>query len=299
MKAAWSIVIAAVAGGCVIDNDRYTRPGDLSPRWRVDDTRILGIRSLPAEANPGDQVTFEALIADPQNRNPGALWVLCELSDPQDEDGCIGDISSLDPEESPSDDVGIIGFEPLLPPQFTVPEDALDGLDERERREGLEVLVQITTVPEELLEDPELAIDDLDVTTLQVGFKRLIVSDAAAPNENPILGSFTVDGEQVPAGIQVVVAPDAEYEIGVEIPESSIERYQFVNRDGEIEDRIEEPYAAWFATEGEIDESFTLWPFIDSTWIAPSRRGSTGAWFAVVRDRRGGMGWIERRWVVQ
>ena len=86
------------------------------------------------------------------------------------------------------------------------------------------------------------------------------------------------------------------------------ERYQYVNSDGAVEDRVEEPYASWFVAGtdpdgagdpgGELLETVTLWPYMDASWLSPAERGASGTWFAVVRDRRGGMAWWSQEWVV-
>ena len=70
------------------------------------------------------------------------------------------------------------------------------------------------------------------------------------------------------------------------------------NTDGIAEDRIEEPYATWYSTEGgSIGELWTLYPHLETEWTAGSY-GQTGTWWAVIRDRRGGMAWIEQQWAV-
>ena len=82
-----------------------------------------------------------------------------------------------------------------------------------------------------------------------------------------------------------------------ELEEDLIEEYEYLNKQGEIEQRKEEPYATWYTTGGEILEPITLYPYIETGWVAP-KSGKRGTWYAVVRDRRGGMTWHTQDWVV-
>lgn len=286
-------------GGCVIGGNKYPRPRDLTPDWKVDRMRLLGIRSEPAEARPGDVVTFEALIgtAVDDATELAVIWLACPLD--YQSFGCTTDLGGIDVTTATPDDlasIGFIGFEPGLPPVYTVPTDLLDDLEPEARAEGAYVFVQTLALPMSLLED-EAALDELDFSVVASGYKRLVVSEAQTPNHNPDIGLFTVDGIPVPAGATVRVDPEQSYDIGILLPEGARETYTYINSLGGPETRVEEPYVSWYTTDGEMTEEVTLWPYLDATWIAPAEVGTEGRWYAVLRDRRGGMSWYVQPWV--
>jgi hypothetical protein len=291
--------LALALGGCVIGGDRFPRPRDLTDVWQVDKTRILAVRADPPEVRPGEVVRFSALIGrPPAETDPlSVVWFACPL-DESAAAGCGGDLTGVDlenPDPEVLAELGLIGFEPLLPPVYTPPLTLLDALSPAERLEGTYVLVQTTVLPPEVLEDPEF---ELDPAELEASFKRLVVSEATTPNHNPAFAAFGVDGIAVSAETLVHVDPLQAYELQVVITPESFEQYEFLTSDGVVDTREEEPYVAWFTTGGELGESVTLPPYLDSTFVAPERSGTTGSWYAVARDRRGGMTWWVQRWVV-
>ena len=70
-----------LCGGCTTQ--------DLSSSWMIDRLRILAVRPEPAEPAPGDVVSFEALIVDPQGDPEMTIWFGC-LSDEAEVMGCLG-----------------------------------------------------------------------------------------------------------------------------------------------------------------------------------------------------------------
>lgn len=286
--------------GCVIGGDRYPRPRDLAPAWLVDRPRVLGIRASPPEVRPGETVTFEALVPTPGATAPyTVIWLACPPAD----DGGIGFGCPI-PETLDLTDVnalaalGVIGVEPFLPPVYTVPDDALDGLAPADRAEGLYTLIQVTALPPDLL-DPATAPDTLDFNEIEAAYKRLVVSEAATPNQNPEIVAFTADGIVVPPGAPLHVTAGQDYDLSVQLSPTAIETYTFVTSEGTPEDREEEPYLSWYATAGEVEEPVTLFPYPEATWTAPATVGETGTVWAVLRDRRGGMAWWAQEIVVE
>lgn len=301
-----ALLCALLVGGCVINSDKYRRPRDLAPDWLVDRTRLLGIRAEPAEARPGDVVTFEALIGQAwgDDTELAVIWLACPVDDEGNGFGCVTDFGSIDVATAdPADlaSLGFIGFEPGLPPVYTVPDDLLDGLEPDQRAEGRYVLVQTVALPLDLVDEQT---EELDFALVDSGYKRLVVSEAETPNHNPGLGVFTVDGFPVPQGAVVTLDPGQTYELGVLLLDDARETYVYVNSSGGTEDRVEEPYATWFTTGGDMTEEVTLWPYLEATWVAPSDEADgeepledpSGRWYAVFRDRRGGMSWLVQDW---
>jgi len=289
-----------VLAGCVINSEKYPRPRDLSEAWLVDRTRILAVRAEPPEIAPGEAALMQALVADaydaPTDLN--LVWLAC--LDGGDA-GCATDLSGLDledPDPVALQEAGFIGFEPGFPPRYAAPADVLDDLSPEERLEGINVQTQLFAFPADAL--TEGAAEEIDFNEIEVGFKRLVVSEAKTPNNNPRISGFTVDGLAVPDVVPTIeLSPDQQYDFGVELDEVlGLEEYLFVNSRGEVEERVEEPYVAWFATSGEVTEPVTLYPFLEMTWTAPPEPGP-GRLYAVVRDRRGGMAWLTRDYLVR
>jgi len=294
-----------LGAGCVIGGDRWTRPSELPETWLVDRTRVMAIRAEPPEAFPNTTVTFEALIGrPPEDTEPlGVLWVACPAEGDGTGFGCTPDPSSFIPDTGATpttEDVTLIGFEPGDPPEYTTPDDILDGLDEQAAREGVYVLVQVVALPLATLEnvvDGSTSLEDIDETELELAYKRLVVSLATTPNHNPTIASFTVDGITMPPGVEVQIDAGEPYELGVTLPDGTREVYTFLNSDEVEEERVEEPYATFSTTSGEVFGSITLWPYMQAGFVAPEEPGTKGQWIVVLRDRRGGMGWWVQDWV--
>jgi hypothetical protein len=283
--------------GCVLGNERFLRPSELSPVWLVDRTRILAIQAEPPEILPGEAASFSALIPPlPGEEEQARIWLACPIEGGGIGFGCNTDLTALSETTDPAAlaELGFIGFEPALPPVYTAPEDLLTGLSEAERREGAYVLAQLASFPLSSLESGDDT-EDLDFSAVEVGYKRLVVSEAETPNHNPALTAFFVDEQKVLPGVPVVLDPRQPYRLSVELPEDQVERYAYVNPDGEREERVEEPYVAWFTTGGELLEEVTLYPYLEADFISPGP-GQEGSFYAVVRDRRGGMSWLEQPW---
>jgi hypothetical protein len=219
------------------------------------------------------------------------VWFACLTSD--GDYGCTVDpalLEGLEAGETPDADdlaalyaAGFIGAEPYLPPVWNVPADALDGLDEADRLEGVTAIINITAVPEG---------DDVDESDIELAYKRVPVSEATTPNHNPSILGITVDGQEVPAGTTVSVDRGQPYTLTAVLADDAVETYAFVNDAGEDETRTEEPYFAWYLQEGTFEQEYSIYPYVDATWYTPAAPESdTGTVWVVVRDRRGGMGW--------
>lgn len=282
--------LALLFSGCVINGDKYPRPRDLEPGWLVDRARVLAIRPEPPEIAPGEAATFEVLLPDPDAAVGGVLWIAC-APDQTTPFGCAVDLSVLDGE--PTFDellaAGVIGIQPGFDPVWIAPEDALDALPPEARPEGLQYTIQAVALPAALDTGEEI-----DFADFEIGYKRIVVSEASTPNHNPDVARFAVDGVDIPEGTVVEIDAGAPYVLSLELSPDAIETYAYVNPDGVLEERVEAPYAAWYATGGQSLEDTTLYPFLDADWVAPAEADVDGSWFAVVRDRRGGMGWIRR-----
>lgn len=303
LSRATALCVVLASASCVIGNDKYPRPRDLSEVWFVDRTRILAIRADPPEVTPGQNATFSALVARPETTEPSddvSLWLACS-----DEEGSgfgcdLSALTGIDPANADLtalQEAGLIGFEPFLSPSYTPESALLDGLEGQDRLEGVYVTIAMSIFPASVFEDA--ADQALDFNEVESAYKRLVVSEATTPNNNPTIVSFVVAGTAVPAGAIVEVDPNQPYELSVLFSANTVETYQFVNSEGRVEERVEEPYVGWFATGGTLFEEVTLFPYLEATWVSPEVSGTEGTWWAVVRDRRGGQAWITQRWRVR
>lgn len=307
MKNWWTLLaLAPMIAGCPIGNNKYPKPRDLSPSWRIDKLRLLAIQAEPPEVEPGATVRFSALIVDPGDTSGTTIWLACP-PDP-DDPGAIGFGCQIDPNVDFSDldaealtEAGLIGVEPFLPPVYVVPPNILDSLDADERAEGLYVLVQAAALPGDALElaaDTAASATEIDFNAVEVGYKRLVVSEADTPNRNPKIRHMSVDGVTIPPEATVEVDPEQEYTIGVTMVDGTVEAYSYTNASGVTEPRVEEPYLHWYTDGGTMVEELTLWPYFDATWESPKADDPvrSGTIWTVVRDRRGGMAWSQLRW---
>lgn len=316
------LIAGLILGGC-------TRT-ELSQPYNLDRIRLLGVRAVVgessdpvlgtlAEARPGQTATFSALHYFPEGNDfGGAFWFGC-VPDGELAAGCELDDAALDSfdgldENSTTEDflaaiqaaqdVGVLGFQPLYDPFWTIPEDALEGLTEAERIEGTNAFVNVSLFasPEDtgFLSDDLLAGDMPDADSTEVGFKRMPISEASTPNHNPDITDFIVAGEALNGANGFTAQAGLTYVIEPIVPEGHTETYSFVNRDGETVFRTEELYFQWYTETGSADQDdfasfdqpLSLAPYSSVEWTAPPNAGLITV-IAVVRDRRGGMGWKE------
>ncbi|NOY24967.1 MAG: hypothetical protein GXP62_03755 [Oligoflexia bacterium] len=287
----------------------------LSQAWQLDRLRILAVRAEPAEPRPGDDVSFEALYYVPDGGNIAlSLWFAC-LPQAADDFGCtmdssvdssaLSDLAGIDPETmTPKEqaalyqqliDAGLIGAEPFMAPTWTAPADALDGLNDTARLEGVSAVVNITAIP-----DSSTGADDTELA-----YKRLPISEASTPNHNPDITGFTIDGEPVKPGGQIDRIWGQDVQIEPILADDAIETYLYRTADGTDEQRQEEPYVTWYAEDGSFDQPYGLYPYLTATWSPPLPQSAQAAppfisdevreitLIAVARDRRGGMGWAK------
>ncbi len=286
------LALILLAPGCVLGGSRYKRPRDLDDAWMVDKLRLLGIRGTPAEAAPGETVDLEALLVDPQESVEMVIWLACAWTD-SESDGCAVDLSALDLEDPTPEDLaaaGVVGIEPFWSPVYEVPTGFLDGLDERTRENGAYLSLQVMALPEGAAQAEDGA--EIDYNLVEVGTKLLPISQSVTPNQNPEIIGWTLDGLELPPRGPVLLDAGQAYDVGILLSDASVEDYMWMESDGDLRENTEEPYTTWFASGGELLESWTIHPHHEATWVAAE--AGTGTWWAVVRDRRGGMSWSWR-----
>lgn len=298
MRAPQLVALTAIVG-C------YEQP-QLSESWQLDRLRILAVAAEPAEPQPGEDVSFSALVWSPDGVAPTTIWFAC-LPDSADEFGCdidpdlLSEFEDVDPSTLTPDEIaalyeqaqaaGLIGFTPYLDPTWTAPEDALDGLDDIAAKEGVSALVTIQALPA----------DAASADDVELSYKRVPISLADTPNHNPVFNGWSVAGVDLVSGDTASVAAGETVSITASLTHDSIEDYVYTSEDGSQDSRGEQPYFTWYATDGEFDYTTSLWSepadwgdddpaSVAVRYTAPDS-GDGAQIIATIRDRRGGMAW--------
>lgn len=291
---------------------------ELSQSFNLDRIRLLGVRGVVsgdpdpvlggrAEPKPGETVTFTALSYFPDGQAfGGALWFACvpegELAyGCEVDDDALTAFDELDESTSTEDYLaalqaaqaaGVIGFQPLFEPTWTIPEDALASLTDAQRIEGTNAFINVSLFGTD--GDTGAAADD----SAELGFKRMPISEATTPNHNPDIVDFSIDGERLNGAEGFSAVRGQTYTLDPVLADGHIETYSFVNRDGVTTYRSEDPYFQWYTEPGaeqskraaSFDQPLSLAAYSSVEWTAPAQAGSVEV-IVVVRDRRGGMGW--------
>lgn len=267
---------------------------DFAEEWQLDRLRLLAIRADPAEPKPGDIVTFSSLAYLPDEAEWSGVWFACMDGDAE---GCTLDPALTEQLEhadelSQSDlaalfealrEAGFVGTQPGMDLMWFVPDDALEGLTEAESLEGLSATVTAALSTE----------DDSELT-----LKRIPVSLASTPNQNPDVAPLTFDRIAVEGSQVVAVEANNEIDLHAELV-AGAETYTYVTTAGETEERTEEPSWRWYASGGTLavnadseELSFDARGSVESDmiWTTPKEPGGYTL-AAVALDGRGGMGW--------
>ncbi len=297
--------------------------GDLPPATRVDKLRVLAVRAEPPEVAPGQPSRLDSLtVQPPPGGDAGAaqvstLWLAC-LEPPGGvtvtacgvtptgngaPDGFGGPESVPSCADDPGAPLCLIGVDAAV--TYAPPASALGG----------QVVLTMIAADEQAggavgcamaaaANGGAPAVPDHCVIAL----KRLTVSDSASPNHNPALTAFTLDGAALAAGGRYTVGG-----AGVTLAASRAAGSAEPKADGSYEPLV----VSWFATAGAIQDAHTSFQPADcddacmktdpptysaTAWTAPTVEeaaqfaptGEVDFW-AVVRDDRGGVGWLAGR----
>lgn len=293
------LLALGLSGAC------YKRP-DLDDSWYLDRLRVLAAAAEPAEPQPGQEISFDALIWSPEGEPELVVWFAC-LPESSTDFGCTVDeeamasLAGADPTQMSAEELaelmatleeaGLIGVEPYLAPAWTAPAEALDGLTETQQLEGVSAVITLQAIPADAETDADI----------EIAYKRMPISLATTPNDNPGMTGILVNDELLADGAQLTVATGEELTLAPGLATDAIEEYSYQTEDGVAETRTEEPYFSWYTSAGTLDDSATLCdesgPSADgscadapTTWIAPDE-ATSAVLYVVTRDRRGGMSW--------
>lgn len=279
-----SVVLAGLATGCV--------PSLTDEPWRVDEAQIIALRSTPAEARPGDAVTWEGLVASPDGPT-APLLTFSQCTRPRTAGErtavsarCLAG-RSLEPTTNPGQLLvdACARFGPNTPP--TEGDEPPQRPADADASGGYFVPIHA--------EGPELSpvFGATRVRCDLVGATRAVFEafeERYRDNLDPDVQSLAVEGEPR-AGETVVL----RLELGPDAAEPYV-RYDEAR--ARLEDRTESLTVRWYVTDGvlargrqtlEADELSSPAPFA-TDWTLPDDPSPLHAW-AVVTDDRGGTGW--------
>lgn len=265
----------------------------------VTETQILAVRAEPAEAKPGEAVTYSALVvsSDGSLQNTPIDWAFCATPKLLTENDivsaeCLRDgvraVSGAAPSvqvQLPADGCALFG--PEIPPGDYRPRDpdSTGGYFQPMRASlGGAVAFGMTRISCNLANAPADAALD---------FKNRYVA-----NKNPKLATPTATVDGAPAIVDRI-APGARVRLHVEWTPTDAESYvAFDPATQSVVTRRESMRVSWFATAGAFDSDRTgraeseLESFTENGWQAPARPGKVHLWL-VLRDSRGGVDFAE------
>jgi hypothetical protein len=280
------------------------------PETLVDDLRLLGVQSNPAEISPGESAALQALVLNPSRPNDAytVLWVGCE-ADPFNENRSVcsdpelvTDVSKLTGGSGVlPKGVSLIGFNSNA--TFQAPAKLFEALplDDSRRKNGTVAQIVLIAVAQEIsLTAPREEFEKLfqrvqlkEVKAI-VGIYRLRISENVKKNHNPMLTGITLDGETWPRGARIPVKSGAQLPVSVALTDDSFETFELETPTG-VQTQTEKMLVAWYSTAGlftkdrvavgaEVQSAFKSPDGSDKNKIPEKRVGEL---LAVVRDTRG------------
>jgi hypothetical protein len=303
----WLGLLAAAASCAACSND-------FAPYSRLDRLRILAIASDPATPAPGQPATLTALTYAPGGMPIALRWSWCPVSAPASSAyACPIDEATathvFGPLLDPSAAMGLPGFDlgAATDASFTNPfsPTALAGLC----ASGLATQTYASDFDCQGGYPVTIALDaSAGTESLRAGFVlRLPTGALDEVNQNPSPTGIALADTALPnAPTSIVVAPGKSLPLRADIPTEAAEPRAIPSFEGAPGVRLERLTTSWFATAGTLDKDRTSFIDGDTTltemgqnrWTAPA----ADAWppdgalqiAVVVRDDRGGMGWLVR-----
>jgi hypothetical protein len=292
---------------------------DFAPYSQLDRLRVLAIAAQPATPLPGETAGLAALTFAPGGESVTYHWTWCPAAAPAD-NGYVCPLAQAEAEQAfaavldatangrlPALDLGTAATA-----AFTNP-FSLSGLA------GLCAVGLASPIYAQSFDCeggfPVTIV--LDVATasasLRAGFVlRLPVGDTPELNQDPYPAGLRLANVALlePPAI-LPVSPGRTVDLHVDVPAEAVETRSIPPSEGPPGQRLERLTASWFADGGRIDKARTS--FIDGEttlaemasnhWTAPSPAewpaSGTLELAVVLRDDRGGVGWLVRQVILE
>jgi len=284
--------------------------------WRpgtyVGGMRVLAIRADPPELAPGAVARLSSVVVAPSAAQKTLIWLACDPDPSQlDQSECakyatleeaadLGDVSSLPEGVKP------LGFGTEAVYQAPANLFAQVASDDPRRTRGVLTVVLMMAVAAPLPATPEELqalmekVRSGEIPSL-LSIKRIRISEESVHNENPVLESVRL-GDEVLTGSgarPTKVRPGQLYTLVGNAAEGSAERFQQLDPFGNLVEKDEPLLVSWFSTAGLF--SVTRTPAGDDSqrFIVPQPfdeppAGGRVTLYAVLRDGRGGVDWLQR-----
>lgn len=276
--------------------------------------RVLAVIADPPEIAPGETLDLSIMIAGVEDPSePRVTWRACgsfdgfggggaQYGEEQPDEGCGGTSLAFDLGEGPTAQLpGLLTrdlFDNLEVIAMTIGTDLPEGIVEQIRSSvGIAFLVEATVRTE---------------GKLVRATKRVLISENDKPHTNPpppelMFGDQSIvtdperplicvrdDGEPVTASpgesvelVPFANAPASAADAGIADEEPWLETYNILNARGEVRERQERAFYAWYTTAGDLDSGSTKSPLRNNVWRTPETPGQYPLWL-IVRDGHGG-----------
>jgi hypothetical protein len=286
------LALLALLIGCSDGFERYSKLSSL---------RVLGMRSQPAMPRPGQSASLQALAYAPPGQEIAYRWSLCPVAaKAKDQYAC-----PLTPETAaavfgpglPDFD---LGDAPEAVWSHGLAPATLAGLCAR----GIASTGYADKVDCDLGFPSTVVLDvSSGGQSLRAAFSVYLPTsdDDSADNHNPAMLDLTVNG----VAMAEAVSSSAEQKLTVAatVASDAVESRPSFPFEGGTGLRSERLTFSWFADAGSwekdrtsfIDGETTLADAAANPWTAPEVRTEVATFAVVVRDDRGGVGWLERK----
>lgn len=261
----------------------------------ITSARVIAVRGEPPEAKPGEEVTYEVLVASPEGTlSPKAAWAFCAAAPPLADNSSVSDACLGDAEVRPIQGAGATAtattpkdscslFGPDVPPGGFRPRDAdvTGGYFQPVRvRAAGQTAFGMERVTCNLADAPVDAVKEYQ--------------SRYTPNRNPVIARLTASSVSGAADPKAFHAGEAvTFTLGWKAEDA--ETYPLFDRASQsVVDRREALRVSWFATAGRFESDRTgrdesdMATSTDNIWTAPEEATTVLLW-AVLRDSRGGM----------
>jgi hypothetical protein len=264
--------------------------------WLITSTRVLAVKSEPAEARPGTSLTFTALIANPPGASDASTitWQFCTAPKPPTEDNVVSttclDATSLSDAGS---GISIVADAPPNACSLFGPSTPPGGFRPRDPDEtgGYYQPLRIDVPGSDTAFHLERILCDLADASFDIATE---FGKEYVPNLNPHLAPInaTIGGNPV---ILDYIPLGARVDVEASWSSVDVENYACYDRSSQtIIAKRESMRVAWYVSAGRLDTESTgraendLSTVTSNVWTAPTTPGITKLW-VVLRDSRGGI----------
>lgn len=297
------ILFGPVFGFGVLVGSSGCRPEIDTPLSLITDTRILAVQAEPAEAAPGETVSYQVLVASPAGTVAGAsiAWSFCTLPKPPSENnvvdpGCLAEGLAPAGPAGPSlvaatPAAGCALFGPAAPPPARPRDPDATGGYYQPLRATLDQdsAIFLSRISCELAQASAQVAAEFRARYRQNRNPRLVPASlrALAAGSGPVEAWQPVALDQLPAGQRIRFEIDWQADAAETYP-------VFDPFTQSLIDRRETLRVSWFSTAGAFaaehtgrsEEDTAL--SSDNVWTAPAGPGPVALW-VVLRDARGGI----------